>query len=165
MELIKELHNSEDNAYVVKDYPYGYKRTFKKFWIETTKRGDRLCGMTLNPKTKKWNKPKKDTYNDVEVLVKNDIGHIRTYSWDTAYTNLEDLDKFLAFIGDYPLNDLQKGKIAYGRKVYKIREGMTFEIRARRFKHIVTGEITTSLPIMSMKYYKEIDDEGNFIKE
>lgn len=164
MEIIKEIQNNEDNAFVVKNYPYGFKKTLKKFWIETTKRGDRLCGMTLNPKTNKWNKPKKTTYCDVMVLVKMDNGHIKTSSWGIAYTSLEDLDKFLSFIGDYPLNDFQKNKIEMGKKVYKIREGITYEIKARRFKHIVNGEITESVPIMEMKNYKEVNDKGDFIE-
>lgn len=47
--------DSADNAVVVEDYPWGYKlRTKRKYWIETTKRGDRLCYQTLNPKTDKW---------------------------------------------------------------------------------------------------------------
>lgn len=163
MELIKELHNNEDNALVVNNYPYGYKKTLKKFWIETTKRGDRMCGMTLNPKTQEWNKPKKTTYSDVMVLVKNGVGHIKTYSWTTAYTELESLEKFEKFIGDYALNDLQKGKIAIGRKVYKIRDNLTYEIKVRRFKNIINGEITESVPIFEMKDYKEINESGEFV--
>lgn len=163
MELIKELHTNEENALIVDNYPYGYKKTLKKFWIETTKRGDRLNGMTLNPKTQQWNKPKKSTYSDLMVLVRNDIGHIKTYSWGTAYTEEESLNKFEAFIGDYPLNDLQKGKILRGRKVYDIRKHITYEIRARRFKHKLTGDITTSIPIMNMGEYEEVDDEGELI--
>ena len=57
--------------------------------------------MTLNPKTEEWNKPKKSTYSDVMVLYKNEIGHIKVYSCGVAYTELENLHKFLVFIGDY----------------------------------------------------------------
>ncbi|MHA1541355.1 MAG: hypothetical protein ACTSQH_00080 [Candidatus Hodarchaeales archaeon] len=156
--LIKELHTNEENAFVVDNYPYGFKKTLKKFWIETTKRGDRLCGMTLNPKTQVWNKPEKSTYSEVMVLVKNEIGYIRTYGWTTAYTTIEGLDKFLAFIGDYPLSDLQKEKIARGRTIYKIRDNITYEIKTRKFKNIITGEIVESVPIMEMKDYIEVEE-------
>ena len=40
--------DAADNAVTVEDYPWGYKlRTKRKYWIETTKRGDRLCYQTL----------------------------------------------------------------------------------------------------------------------
>lgn len=163
-EILKAIHTNEENAYIVDNYPYGYKKTLKKFWIETTKRGDRLNGMTLNPKTNEWNKPKRSTYSDVMVLVKNEIGHIKTLSWGTAYTEEESLNKFLENVGDYEFNALQIGKIEQGRRVYKIREGMTFEIRAKRFKHLVTGKITTSIPLMQMSEYKEVDENDEFVE-
>lgn len=162
-EILKNIHTSEETAYIVQSYPYGRKRTQKKFWIETTKRGDRLCGMTLNPKTQQWNNPHKDTYKDVMVLVKMDNDHIKTFSWGTAYTEEESLNRFLERVGeDYEFNALQIGKIAQGRRVYKIREGLTYEIKVRKFKHIVTGEIVTSIPIMQMSDYKEVDDNGDY---
>jgi len=165
MEIIKELHTNEENALIVDNYPYGYKKTLKKFWIETTKRGNRLNGQTLNPKTQQWNKPKKSTYSDVMVLVKNEIGHIKTYSWSVAYSNPKELTLFLKNIGEYPLNDLQKEKIKVGRAIYKVRENITYTIKARRFKHIITNEITESVNIFEMNNYKEIDENNNFINE
>lgn len=157
-EILKAIHTNEENAYIVESYPYGYKRTQKKYWIETTKRGDRLNGMTLNPKTNEWNKPKRSTYSDVMVLVKNEIGHIKTLSWGTAYTEEESLNKFLENVGDYEFNALQIGKIEQGRRVYKIRDGMTFEIRVRKFRNKATGEIVTQIPIMEMNSYEEVTE-------
>lgn len=157
-EILKNIHTNEENAYIVESYPYGNKRTQKKYWIETTKRGDRMCGMTLSPRTNLWNKPKKTTYSDVMVLVKNEIGHIKTFSWGTAYTEEESLNKFIEKVGDYEFNALQLGKIEQGRRVYKIRKGMTFEIKVRKFKHKVTGEIVTQIPIMQMSEYEEVEE-------
>jgi hypothetical protein len=47
-------------------------RTKRKYWIETTKRGDRLCYQTLNPKTDKWCAVKKSTYAGIKVLYENE---------------------------------------------------------------------------------------------
>ena len=56
-------HVDEATAYVVTDYPYGFKlRTSIRYWIETTKHGSRFVSQTLNPKTDRWNAPKKSTY-------------------------------------------------------------------------------------------------------
>ena len=55
--------DAADNAVTVDNYPWGYTlKTKRKYWIETTKRGDRLCYQTLNPKTDKWCAVKKSTY-------------------------------------------------------------------------------------------------------
>lgn len=63
-------HTSEDTAYLVDDYPYGRRvRTQIRYWIETNaKHGDRFCSQTLNPKTGRWNKPKKSTYTGVGIM-------------------------------------------------------------------------------------------------
>jgi hypothetical protein len=46
----------------VDDYPYGRERTKAKFSVETMKNGNQRGVMqTLNPKTGRWNKPKKTT--------------------------------------------------------------------------------------------------------
>lgn len=157
-EILKNIHTSEETAYIVQSYPYGRKRTQKKFWIETTKRGDRMCGMTLNPKTQEWNNPKKTTYSDVMVLVKNEDDHVKTMSWGTAYTEEESLNRFIEKVGDYEFNALQIGQIAQGRKIYKIRKGITYEIKAVQYKHKVTGEIVTQVPMMQMSEYERVEE-------
>jgi hypothetical protein len=62
----KELvgHTSPETAYVVDDYPYGFKaRTRIRYWIDAGgKKGWRMISQTEDPKTKRWNKPKASTY-------------------------------------------------------------------------------------------------------
>lgn len=128
-EIIYDRHNSEENALIVENYPYGFKRTKIKYWIETTKNGDRFVSQTLNPKTLKWNKPKKTTYSDVMVLVKEKkTGYTRYRSWGVAYTSYGDLKRFLDFCENYEFNDLQKEQIKRGKAIYKTREHISFEI-------------------------------------
>ena len=127
--LITEKHNSEETALIVGNYPYGFKRTKIRYWIETTKNGDRFVAQTLNPKTHEWNKPKKSTYSDLKVLTTEiKTRHTKTYSWGVAYTELKDLLRFLDFCGDFEFNELQKEKIKRGKVIYKTREHINFEI-------------------------------------
>lgn len=67
-------HTSPETAFVVDDYPYGFRlRTQIRYWLETKKgHGQRFCSQTLNPKTGAWNKPKAGTYHVVAVMVQND---------------------------------------------------------------------------------------------
>lgn len=126
-EVIRELHNNEENALVVSDYPYGFRlRTKIRYSIETTKRGDRFISQTLNPKTNLWNKPKKSVYSDMIVLIRKDNGHIAYLNWSVQYSEIEELERFLEKIGDFPLNDLQKDKIKIGRAVYKTRQHISY---------------------------------------
>lgn len=79
--------DSAETAYLVDDYPYGFRlRTQIRYWIETTKHGDRFVSQTCNPKTGRWNKPKASTYVGVAVLTRNAEGHI-------AYTGISENDR------------------------------------------------------------------------
>ena len=62
-----------DSAHVVKEWPWGFRmKTEARFWIETTKHGDRFVKQTLNLKNGRWCKPKKSTYEAVMVLTQDD---------------------------------------------------------------------------------------------
>ena len=61
--------DSFDNSIEVNNYPWGFKlKTKVRYWIETTKRGDRFVKRTLNPKTGNWCAEKKSTYDAVMVM-------------------------------------------------------------------------------------------------
>ena len=103
-------HYNEDTAYVVDDYPYGYTlRTKIRYWVETVKKkGDRFVSQTLNPKTGRWNKPKKSTYSAVMVMGKDDNGHITTRGISRGWSDEEAINKFISLVGeDYPFNEHQ----------------------------------------------------------
>lgn len=105
-------HTSADTAYVVEDYPYGFKlRTQIRYWLETNKHGTRFVSQTLNPKTGAWNKPKASTYAQLGVMVRDeDNGHISWTGW-TYYGGERDLREFeQKFAGT--LTDADKVKIA-----------------------------------------------------
>jgi peptidoglycan hydrolase-like protein with peptidoglycan-binding domain len=83
-------HTSPDTAYLVSDYPYGFRlRTSIRYWIETKKGfGQRFVSQTMNPKNGKWNKPKAGTYYLAMVMVLEDngyVGHAALHAADTYF--------------------------------------------------------------------------------
>ncbi len=64
---------------MVADYPYGFRlRCQIRYWLETTKHGQRLCSQTSNPKRPGlvWNKPKKGVYHSLAVMTLDGEGHV-----------------------------------------------------------------------------------------
>jgi hypothetical protein len=80
-------HISADTAYLVEDYPYGYRlRCAIRYWVDTRtpKRGavsQRFTSQTTNPKlsTTTWNKPKSSTYSAFVVMYLDDRGHVQAH--------------------------------------------------------------------------------------
>lgn len=102
-------HNSADTAYVVADYPYGFKlRTQIRYWLETNKNGTRFVSQTLNPKTGQWNKPKACTYRQLGVMIRDESnGHINWTGW-TPYAGESELREFAEQYADaLTLNDIR----------------------------------------------------------
>jgi hypothetical protein len=94
-------HASEATAYVVADYPYGYReRTTIRYWLEQKpKKGWRLVSQTKNPKTGAWNKPKPSTYADWGAAMYLDRdGHVQ---WE-GVGPYSDERKILAFAQAFP---------------------------------------------------------------
>lgn len=83
-------HVSPETAYVVDDYPYGFRLRCKiRYWLEfKAKKGFRFVSQTTNPKRGGvWNKPKASTYCEFGgAMVLNDEGHV-TWSGLTQYSN------------------------------------------------------------------------------
>jgi hypothetical protein len=73
-------HTSPDTAYVVDDYPYGFRLRCKiRYWLEfKPKQGFRLMSQTSNPKRGNvWNKPKASTYCKFGgAMFLDDNGHV-----------------------------------------------------------------------------------------
>jgi hypothetical protein len=127
-------HTDEATALVVGDYPYGRRvRTSIRYWIETRPgKGDRFCAQTLNPKTGRWNKPKKSTYAAVGVMYREaDSGHIK---W-TGLSEWADEDAIAQWMG--ALNDGHLTLSEEQRKNLAVVVG-----RHEAFKH-VTWTVTS----------------------
>ena len=61
--MTKYIYNKDsfENSIEIQNYPYGFKKTSKRFWLETNKKGTRLVSSTKNPKTGEWCKAKTST--------------------------------------------------------------------------------------------------------
>ena len=126
MEIIKQKY-TEENPYIIKDYPYGFKKCLMRVWIESVKnKGDRYMTQTQNPKTLIWNKPKKSIYNAVMVLYFDEKKHI-TYLGLYPSTSKEDYKKFIDSVGDYDFNELQKEQLRILRAYIKTYENVSFK--------------------------------------
>jgi hypothetical protein len=84
-------HVSPESAYVVDDYPYGFRLRCKiRYWLEyDAKRGFRFVSQTTNPKLagERWNKPKASTYASYGgAMFLDDSNHVQ-WSCLTEYSN------------------------------------------------------------------------------
>lgn len=89
-------HKSEETAYVVEDYPYGYKlRCTIRYWLEfKPSKGYRFVSQTKNPKNNRWNAPKASTYMSVSgCMFLDENGHVK-WSGVSHYSSLADLKRF-----------------------------------------------------------------------
>ena len=136
-------HDKFENAYEVDNYPWGFRlKTKRKYWIETKKGfGDRLVFATLNPKNGKWCKPKAGTYDPIQVLAKNDKGHVFGYGLGLWRKN-EDVAEFLENVDWKKLNELQQKKICEVRAVNQIMEKVEFKVEVTHHEPIMLGQRT-----------------------
>lgn len=102
-------HTSEATAYLVDDYPYGFReRAQIRYWLEhKPKKGWRFVSQTLNPKTGRLNKPKASTYADWgAAMYLDEKGHVQ---W-TGVGPYTDAEHFLAFVQTFPGADMRELK-------------------------------------------------------
>lgn len=79
--IVQELfgHVSPETAYLVPDYPYGHRvRCRIRYWMERDpRRGYRLVSQTENPKTMRWNAPRRSTYALIAAsMYLDEQGHV-----------------------------------------------------------------------------------------
>ena len=80
MTVVRQLlgHDTAETAFMVLNYPWGFRmKTKRRYWIETTKRGQRAIYQTMDPKTGRWCKPKKGTYSDIMVMYLDEVEHVQ----------------------------------------------------------------------------------------
>lgn len=100
MKILKG-HVSEDTAYVVDDYPYGFRLRCKiRYWLQyNPKHGFRLASQTTNPKRGNiWNKPNFSTYSRFAgCMFLDDENHVQ---W-AGLSEYSDAKEALAFAQVY----------------------------------------------------------------
>jgi hypothetical protein len=101
MKLLHE-HTSPDSAYLVEDYPYGFRLRCKiRYWLEySAKHGWRFVSQTTNPKAgDRWNKPRASTYVKFgAAMYLDDAGHVQ-WSGLSEYSSAEEATRWLEVYG------------------------------------------------------------------
>lgn len=95
-------HTTPETAYVVSDYPYGFRLRCKiRYWLEyKAHKGFRLVSQTTNPKQsgEVWNKPKASTFiHGPAVMTLEENGHV---TWTASSFNSMSSVEAQAWIDD-----------------------------------------------------------------
>lgn len=126
-------HTSPETAYLVMDYPYGFRlRCQIRYWLEHKRGyGFRLVSQTSNPKKPGlvWNKPKAGTYGVCLVMVTNDDGHVTTDSLQSGGWDNE--DRIAAFAQQHgaALTPEHVNAIRYIRATIAANDRITWTVR------------------------------------
>lgn len=113
-------HSSQDTAYLVQDYPYGFKlRCQIRYWLENKpSKGWRFVSQTEDPRNGRWNAPKASTYSDLAAAMFLDSEEDNHVKW-TSLTVNSSVDNIFEFIKLFPEADLKLVKaLAKGRAPY-----------------------------------------------
>lgn len=117
-------HTTQETAYLVEDYPYGFTLRCKiRFWLEFKKgHGYRLVSQTTNPKKSSqfheiWNKAKASTYMPIGVMFLDDDNHVQ-WTGIGVWAGAEKLQEFLDKYGE-GLDDEAKGFIERAIRIAK----------------------------------------------
>lgn len=129
-QLLPNTHISPETAYVVDDYPFGFRLRCKiRYWLEfVPRKGFRMCSQTTNPKkvVPVWNRPKCSTYCRFGgALFLDQHKHVRWHGigeYSTTEECQEFVDNFFAAIpaaGAKVTMAWLKAKITYDQKKTK----------------------------------------------
>lgn len=100
IDRVRVLHGHTDqaSAYLVDDYPYGFRLRCKiRYWVETAVKGSakgqtRFMSQTTNPKVvgEVWNKPKGSTYATVAVMFLDGDDRVQWTGVDSHLSPVQD---------------------------------------------------------------------------
>ena len=98
-------HTSPETAYLVDDYPYGFRLRCKiRYWLEhKIGYGHRLVSQTSNPKVagEPWNQPKASTYGSgLAFMFLDEQGHVQWTHFDCYSHAGQNFADFRAKWGD-----------------------------------------------------------------
>ncbi len=121
---------TETQPYVIGGYPWGFRlKCNVRYWIETTKNGQREVMQTQDPRSGRWCNPKKSTYSEIVILYKLKAnGHIGSYHFGIAYSDEENLTNFLTLMPETFLSAEQQKTVNLARAIFKARKHLTFSI-------------------------------------
>ena len=118
-------HTSPETAYLVADYPYGFKlRCRIRYWLERhPSRGFRFVSQTSNPKVAglHWNKPKASTYALLgAAMFLDEEGHVQWREL-TPYSSAAEVATFLDTFPAADVSALVPWAVAKARYLERIQ--------------------------------------------
>lgn len=128
------IHNSPETAFMVDNYPWGFRlRTKIRYWIETKiakNGGQRFCSQTINPKTGFWCAPKYSTYSPILVMYLDENDHVQF----TALGHNSKEEIILKFKETHLLNlsEYQKEKLKEIMAYSEVMKHVTFKVEVSR---------------------------------
>lgn len=117
-------HTSPETAYVVNDYPYGFRLRCKiRYWLDYRKgKGFRFMHQTTDPRrtdAEVWNKPKASTYYSIGVMYLDEKGHTQ---WSVVSEhNTEGLDAWAIQFAEALTSPEHQYELDYLRRVQQAR--------------------------------------------
>ena len=115
--MINYIYNKDsfENSIEVNDYPWGFKKTSKRYWLETNNKGTRLVSSTKNPKNGEWCKAKTSTYLQVGVLTSEMKEGKNFVSWIglSDYSNDKEIVEFTKKVDVQQLPKLSQKAICF----------------------------------------------------
>jgi hypothetical protein len=139
--VLPNTHVSPETAYVVEDYPYGFRlRCQMRYWVEFhAKKGFRLWMQSSNPKRPgTWNKPKAGTYSKFGAALYLDTeGHVKCAGL-SEYSNVEECEAFVdMYLAGVPAagQKITKAWLA-AKQAYYVRQTRPIDPVAAAHAHI-----------------------------
>jgi len=125
-------HTSQETAYVVEDYPWGFRlRTTIRYWVESKDAkngGQRFGSQTINPKTGNWCAPKYSTYYSIIIMYLDEKDYIK---W--AALHMSDRGETVENFKNTHLsnmNEFQKDKLREILAFEEVMKHVTFTVSA-----------------------------------
>lgn len=128
-------HKSPETAYLVDDYPYGFRLRCKiRYWMELKAgRGARLVSQTTNPKVagEVWNKPKASTYSGgMPIMYLDGQGHL---TWQIVSMYRGGPEQFDEARSQFDLNEVEQTAVGILERMYaKVNPNTWAEFQAKK---------------------------------
>lgn len=128
-------HTNQDNAYLVQDYPWGFRlRTSIRYWIESKDAkngGQRFGSQTINPKTGLWCAPKYSTYSAIGVMFLDEKNHVH---WESLhrYCNEKEVLEFKEKHLD-KMDEFQKDQLRLVMAYTEVMKHVTYTVTPSKY--------------------------------
>ena len=133
MRVLPSTHNSPETAFVINDYPFGFKlRCFKRIWIETATKGTKKgLQRIVEQTTKKAVNCIKDEYDTAPID--------KDYLWNKPKTSVYGMLKIMVLNDDKQIEFAGLGEMVWGDQVEKFNEKYSGQLDAIQMQRAGLG--------------------------